>query len=396
MSTVGFFEERSTASRVKHMLLLRYLPVFAMKTSVGMTARRAYYLDGYAGPGMYDDASPGSPLIAADVAAFLGRTSSQVRSTAHCELVGIFIEEDPTSAAQLRTNLAAAGRGDWDVMQGQSVDRLSDAIQLARGAPLLVFLDPYGLGIPFDMLVEDILRRAERDTTEVLLNFSRSALSRLGGFLDPDWDTIDRSDEQLQRLYQQRDLLLARLDAFLGGPWWRGVKRHHPTDWRDAVRDRFVGLINDRTDGGWRSYRAAVPQRWQGPPVYDLVLLSRHAHGPWKLNEATARTFRDLYEAAWTQAGTLFAAQTDAIPDPRPVYVAAIERNVLAELRANQSFGVADRLDRVLSDEIRGLAGPSEVLRALQGLHRTGRIGGDPPKSKALEDYIVTRGPRFG
>lgn len=33
-------------------------------------------------------------------------------------------------------------------MEGQPVDRLSDAIQLARGAPLLVFLDPCGLGIP--------------------------------------------------------------------------------------------------------------------------------------------------------------------------------------------------------------------------------------------------------
>lgn len=110
---LGFFEERSTASRVKHMLLLRHLPVFAMKTSIGMTARRVYHLDGYAGPGMYDDASPGSPLIAADGAAFLGRTSSQVRSTAHCDLVGIYIEEDPTSAARLRASWrqSAAGTG---------------------------------------------------------------------------------------------------------------------------------------------------------------------------------------------------------------------------------------------------------------------------------------------
>jgi hypothetical protein len=78
-------------------------------------------------------------------------------------------------------------------------------------------------------------------------------------------------------------------------------------------------------------------------------------------------------------------------PRPRPGYVAAIERNVLAELRTNKSFEVADCLDRVLSDEIRWTGRASEVLRAVQGLHRAGLIVGIPPNPERSRTTSSTR-----
>ena len=80
--------------------------------------------------------------------------------------------------------------------------------QSCRGRASILFLDPCGLGIPFSVLVQTLSgpRAATWPPTEILLNFSLDAVRRIAGHV-----TSPTPDETS----------MARLDAVLGGAWWR-------------------------------------------------------------------------------------------------------------------------------------------------------------------------------
>jgi hypothetical protein len=59
--------------RGKHGILERYFPVCVGKTGSRSPGRRVAYLDGFAGPGMHQDGTPGSPELALRTAIKLRR-----------------------------------------------------------------------------------------------------------------------------------------------------------------------------------------------------------------------------------------------------------------------------------------------------------------------------------
>ncbi len=208
----GFFAAPQAAAVLKHGILRRYLPVFATKT--GSRAGEVIYLDGYAGPGLYDDGTEGSPALALQtavaVADFRGRG----------QLHGHLIEQDRESVDAL-DELLDEFEAAWDVHHGRVEDHLPRILEgLDASTPLFTFLDPFGLPIPFSMVV-DILRRGGRPAsfgrtggaaTEVLLNFSIPGINRVGGQL-----TGKGTDA---RWLKARDTMVDRMDEVLGGAWW--------------------------------------------------------------------------------------------------------------------------------------------------------------------------------
>ena len=68
---------------------------------------------------------------------------------------------------------------------GTAEERLPKVLADAVDDPLLLFLDPYGLVVPFDPLVSQVLSRTA--ITAVVINFSLAAMQRLRGFLDKDY-----------------------------------------------------------------------------------------------------------------------------------------------------------------------------------------------------------------
>src|SRR5947209_19440015 len=61
-----FFANLKIWSKRKHRLLGKYLPPFSAK--VGSWAKVIYCVDGFAGAAKYEDGSPGSPLMMAQLA----------------------------------------------------------------------------------------------------------------------------------------------------------------------------------------------------------------------------------------------------------------------------------------------------------------------------------------
>ncbi len=167
---------------------------------------------------------------------------------------------------------------DSDVLDGSIEDRLGQVVEGAAGKSLFVFLDPFGLAIPFDMLVEMLRSRPRRGSqgwqpTEVLLNFSINGINRAAGRLDGV-----PMDEKMEKYRAAR---LTQLDAFLGGRWWHQPWRIHPQEGRvKALLDGYLTRLQQALPG-WHPLSIAVRDRYGGPPSYYLVLLTRHAQGLW-------------------------------------------------------------------------------------------------------------------
>ena len=147
MSTLWPIKPHTAA---KHELLRRYLegwlPVLTRYNE------RVLYLDGFAGPGEYENGEPGSPLLA--LRALLDHKHLE-RAGRDFKVLFLFNEQDPARAAHLEGVLAReeAERSGWpDTIEvrvdRRSFDELADEIldQVSGGSliPTFAFLDPFG------------------------------------------------------------------------------------------------------------------------------------------------------------------------------------------------------------------------------------------------------------
>ncbi|MGX7823548.1 three-Cys-motif partner protein TcmP [Actinokineospora sp. 24-640] len=283
-----FFVSKKSAAVFKHALLKNYFPKFAGKTASTETSKRLVYVDTHAGPGLYEDGTPGSPLlIARNVSGMLGASGA-----AHRNIASVFVEARPDShlrlEAVLRANMPEGA--EWRAQRGKASAHLGEALKFAGDDPLFMFIDPYGLGPSFDEVVRVLTRprKGWGSKTEILLNFISMAFSRAGGFLNTESPT------------GQQQTTLDRLDAVLGGPWWRQVYLKHSSGGRaveelvNGYAQRLCAVVNERIRAVSKGKCQAtlIPVRntpEQDIPVYWLVHFTFHPHGRWCIAEAAAK-----------------------------------------------------------------------------------------------------------
>src|SRR5215211_6655260 len=141
-------------------------------------------------------------------------------------LEGFYVEKDEETFVQLHKVLAQTDHT-FRCYQGDVEDHLPEIMKAVGAAPLFAFFDPFGLGVPFDMLTKHILSRKRGlvgPATELLLNFSLPGLRRNAGHL------TSSSNDPIY-LKTRRPKLVERVDATLGGDWW------HPI-WEAGGEDR--------------------------------------------------------------------------------------------------------------------------------------------------------------
>jgi three-Cys-motif partner protein len=355
-----FFTTIQPAAILKHELLRRYLPVFVFKT--GSTTGRVAYIDGYAGPGVYGDGSPGSPAIAIDVARIVSATKGGER------VDGYLVEEDKGNHQALRQLLAEEGLG-WTALHGDVVKHLPTIIAgIPPTMPVFALLDPFGLGIPFTMLRDELLARSgnvkfgyrvEGAATEVLINFSIPGLRRNAGHLE--------STSTNATYLKARDTILETVDQSMGGDWWRELWLAGGDDRIDAIYEeykrRILGLA-----GKWTVYTVPVSDRWNGPADYNLMLLTQHPDGAWHFNEALSGSL-ELYRARCHEA----AGQLDLEPlaEREAQWVAEIEGNIRGMLAKGRPFTVGKNMTEVYGEAI-GYARELHIRRAIKALHAAG------------------------
>ena len=228
-----FFGQPQGAAVLKHEVLRKYVPVYARKTG---SKTSVVLLDGYAGPGRYDDGSSGSPEL------MVGTAQALRGSRVHCA----FVEENPRHCERLQTLLADLGDHDSEVFAGDIEQHLGAIVRNSRGKALLVLLDPFGLSIPFNLLSETILHRRrfgqEWQPTEVLLNFSINGINRSAGRLD--------SSPESPSAAKANETRLRELEDFLGGGWWKPIWRSGAANRVEQIFERYLQQI--------RTYRVWV------------------------------------------------------------------------------------------------------------------------------------------
>lgn len=280
-SNEDFFVTRQAAAVLKHGVLGRYLPVFV--TMAGTGAREVVLLDGYAGPGRYDDDSAGSPLL-------LLRTARKTRGWSR-NVRCVFVEADHDNATNLRGVLAEESGTDlqYQVFDGDIEHWAERIVTEAADEPMLSFLDPFGAGVSYRVLTEVLLARGPKARTEVLLNINVEMVRRIGGLLSQASPT------------PSTEKTLAKLDSVFGDTWWRteflAVRGESEKAAAAAqhVVEEFCRRVQAAT--GFGSFIVPIRRRPGHQPLFLLTLFYRHEIAPWKFNEAAS-----VANAEWRKA----------------------------------------------------------------------------------------------
>jgi three-Cys-motif partner protein len=400
-----FFQRKQAAAVLKHGVLRRYPIVFASKTGFTSKDGRVVYLDGYAGPGRYapEDGSAegveGSPLLAVQAAARVGTWSRQLEC--------IFVERDVEYAANLRDTLAAEAPENmiYEVLCGDVSEHLERALTAAGEAPLFAFLDPFGTGLPYADLAGRLLARHTRLPTEVLLNFNLEAVRRIGGLLSDDTDMTGTG----------RETSLRRIDAFLGGDWWRATfreARSAATDQQRAaawaaerVMEEFCGRITAST--GYRTFTVPIRRQPLHPPLFMMILFYRHRDTPYAFNEAVSgankdwRYFNHELNLQEQRAGaeldlfggefmtdTLIAGNARAEKGFETQWEAAIADNIRENLAVHGDLDVRDRTAEIFGTTL-GMARGMHLRVAWDTLAKEGVI--QPRGAGKYEKQVIRR-----
>lgn len=258
-------------------------------------------------------------------------------------------------------------------------------LERAEGAPLLAFLDPFGLGLSFDDLTGKIFgprrpRGAGWNATEALLNFSANAVRRIGGHLTAATE------------HKNTPATLAAMDAACGGPWWRDEFRDS-RDNSEAV-ERIANGYAKRVcktigSGAWI---VAVRNREHHQPVYHLVFFSRSEHGLWLFGEANS-----LAQEAWRRECTA-PPEPDTLFDGLDLFaieethrseqwIRDIKCNIERLLAEHGAFTVLDRHIEVMGSAM-DQARKKHIRAAVKELYKEGKTSckgtGD------VEKFVIT------
>jgi three-Cys-motif partner protein len=362
----------------KHDLLRRYLPRFAGKT--GSVTKGVVYLDGYAGRGRYQDGTPASAERILQIAEKQGVIGINYRL--------FFYESNPRSYAILKPVVDEyVARGvQAEAFRNEVIEGLVDVIAAAAGMPLFLFLDPCGLGVPFDVLVNTLTgpRANKWPPTEMLLNFSLEAVRRIAGHVA----SLTPNERTMQRL-----------DDALGGNWWRDLVTRGVTD--EAVDQIVRGFMHRLSRAArMRLFAISVERAPTHKPIYYLVFGTRNPLGLWHFADDTARATETWWSTLDAQEATkeeeaglvpLFDIQIPSHPDISEVEAEArpvIAENLVRLCQQHGKFRVGNFPAEVFGDYL-GRVRETVVRAAIKDLHASGQTPSDG-KGSPIADLTVS------
>jgi three-Cys-motif partner protein len=377
----GFHGSKKSAAVLKHAIIDEYATPFVSKTGSRSTGGRVAFIDGYAGPGRYDDGAEGSGAMLLRKAHELAAMNSPRQVELH------FVEQDGKTVAKLRQVVADEGAGidpEPTVTDGDISIHLPALLKDASGIPLFVYLDPCGLIIPMDE-VATIFERPSgygAPATEVLINLT-AHLRRFAGMLTSD-GAVEAS--------------LKRIDDVCGGAWWRQA-------WLDQLPDKdaaeaavvtgYAERLRERAHGVG-TWTIEVRPRADLKPLYYLVFATRHIHGllyfgesaslgleRWRKYHAELNKTDDLFSAAedWE---TQWEAQEEQL---KAQWIDTLADRLTAELAKGEPFRIIDRSAEVLGDLV-GVARGLHIRGAIKRVHAAGKTSTSPV---GVKDMLTLR-----
>lgn len=357
----GLLDAPKPQSVYKHGILDQHAIRFAVMTASKLNPRRAVVVDGFAGRGRFDGGEAGS-------AEFLMLHAQKMKAST--QIVPFLIEKDPANFARL-TEVADEYRArgiDVQTRLGECGDHLAEAIALAKGSSLFLFIDPCGATLPYRHLKPLLAGRGTWPPTELLMNFNADLVRRAGGQFKKG--QLDAGG-------------VASLDQVCGGDWWREValQAHLNSggkDWATAaqeVAEQYA--IRLGRDTGMSAVVAPVRRKAHHQPVYFLIFLTRSPHGHWVFGDAASKA-REL----WLQSlgpdeeeleGMLFNTVENQIAEERDRAVDVIKANIRKVVADGQPKAVVQHVGAIF-EGVYGEARETTFSKALRELAAVGEV----------------------
>ena len=169
-SNQDFFIELKDWSERKLQLLDKYL---SASSKILGSIDKVYYVDGFAGAGIYSsDGSKGSPIRAAEIA------QKYHQEKRLYSLVCVNVEDDKDNFANLEASTSSFGSLVKNY-HGTFVDNVDQILQLIGTHPAIFFLDPFGVkDITWDA-ISKVIQRGH--PTDIWIRFDYYTVRRLDG-----------------------------------------------------------------------------------------------------------------------------------------------------------------------------------------------------------------------
>lgn len=185
-----FFSDLKEWSARKLNIIEKYTGGFSK--ILGSRFKNVYYIDGFAGKGMYDNGEKGSPVLAAETAQRFQQNATSF--TLHC----INVEKDHENYLNLDAetkkfdNLVQNYEGDFE-------DKVDEILSKINKNPAVFFIDPFGIKGTSWEYVEKVITR--QDSTDIWIRFDHKTVRRLSGFYDSDAKEASGKLLTLQNLF---------------------------------------------------------------------------------------------------------------------------------------------------------------------------------------------------
>ncbi len=267
-----FFQGKRPWSMIKDRVIGRYLTVYIQKVS--KLGKPILFIDGFAGPGVFEDGSDGSPVIICKVAEKSGKQWS-----------AIFVNNNRNHHNQLHSVIIDRG---WErnakPICGQSADMLKAIHEILTDQTVFIYLDPFGLkGFSFSALVPYLERVVSGHSIEIVLNISMPTLHRLAAVHAASEGETTRS--RIRKLNQT-------LSDALGGDWWQDIM------WRDDNPDQkeneVIRCFCERL-AEFLPYTGYCPvqENADADVKYYITFASRHQDAQLLMNDMMCEAYED-------------------------------------------------------------------------------------------------------
>ena len=288
-----FFNELKRWSKRKHRLLGKYLPPFSAK--VGSWATQIYCVDGFAGTAKYDDGTPGSPLMMAQLS---DRCASWTKPV---NLKLINVESNPQHFKSLEYITEAwASRGVVKNLPGDFSSRIPEILSDIGDNPTLFFIDPYGPTQVLFSHLRPILNRSQR-VTELVINFDADGLRRIA-------DTMN-ADTTSQKTFKTVQTNLGNVSEIIGSSNWKEKFEVNKFSAQDREKILLHEYMHNITNYDYHVAAYPIRESMGTSPKYYFVFCTRHADGIVLMNSFIREEEDEIFIEARGNRHPLFEAE---------------------------------------------------------------------------------------
>lgn len=291
-----FFKGKRPWSKIKDQILGSYLPPYLLK--IKTLKKDIIIVDGFAGPGKFEDNSIGSPLMICSIA----------QKHLANNFKAILVNKEKTDHEKL-TDLVKdyINLGCAYTIHGEAEDLLNKMKELLKGESILVYLDQFGIsGFKFDTLLP-YLSRQKKYSTELILNISVPIIHRLSA--KNNQNSIDTN------ILANRKILT----EVFGGEYWKEYLFNHDIDPNEQIEKLMAAYKNRLANYlDYVGYCPVFERDSRSILKYYIFFASRHQDAALLMNDIM---FNAYLSHIWQNLdGTLFADQARTLNLPCNYY----------------------------------------------------------------------------